>query len=319
MVSNSDYLFLNDIQLREELKDFVISDDIIYQLCASLSSGKNIILEGVPGTGKTKLAISLAKVAEENKFSDGYILTTATSDWSTFDTIGGLIPNESGKLRFHPGKFLEAIASNKWIIIDEINRADIDKAFGQLFTILSGQDVELPYKYGSKSIKIKIWDEKFSKFDEETTTYYIGLNWRIIGTMNIDDKDNLFDLSYAFMRRFMFIDIECPPTNGYQNLIEIWGNGLQEQYLDKLISLLEILSFKKIGPAIFKDMIEYIKFKEEINGNNYDMTLSEVVSSYLLPQLEGCNPNDIIKIRDLFKKLELFNYIEIEFDKLFNI
>lgn len=313
MVSNSDYLFLDDIQLREELNDFVISEDIIYQLCASLSSGKNIILEGVPGTGKTRLAISLAKVAEENKFSEGYILTTATSDWSTFDTIGGLIPNESGKLIFHPGKFLEAIASNKWIIVDEINRADIDKAFGQLFTILSGQDVELPYKYDGKSIKIKIWDEKFSKFDDETATYYIGSNWRIIGTMNIDDKDNLFDLSYAFMRRFMFIEIECPGINGYSKLIKNWCDELDDYYFSKFIDLLEMLSYKKIGPAIFKDMIEYIKFKEEIANNEMELTFSESISSYLLPQLEGLDKKNSVYINDLLKKLEVISAIEMDF------
>ena len=48
-------------------------------------------------------------------------------------------------MRFQEGKFLEAVRENKWLVIDEINRPDIDKAFGQLFSVLSGQRVEMPF------------------------------------------------------------------------------------------------------------------------------------------------------------------------------
>ena len=302
--------------MESKLKSFAIAESTVSQLCASLNAGKNIILDGTPGTGKTELAIKFATAASDYNFIDGYILTTATSDWSTFDTIGGLMPNEKGELLFYPGKFLDAIAENKWLIIDEINRADIDKAFGQLFTVLSKQDVELPYKENDKPIKIKLWDENYSKHDEEKATYYIGNNWRIIGTMNVDDKDSLFDLSFAFMRRFMFIEVDLPEETEYKRLIRMWSNDLSEEYYSKLMRVYDVIKFRKLGPAIFKDMTEYIKFRDEISNDSTDLILAEAINSYIVPQFEGLNRNKVDQIRKLMEDIGLSSYLDEELEAL---
>ena len=47
---------------------------------------------------------------------------------------------------FRPGLFVEAIETGRWLVIDELNRSNFDRAFGQLFTVLSGSAVVLPYK-----------------------------------------------------------------------------------------------------------------------------------------------------------------------------
>lgn len=309
-------LNINPPLLESKLQSFAIAETTVNQLCASLNAGKNIILDGTPGTGKTELAIKFATAASDNNFIDGYILTTATSDWSTFDTIGGLMPNEKGELFFYPGKFLDAIAENKWLIIDEINRADIDKAFGQLFTVLSKQDVELPYKENGKPIKIKLWDENYSKHDKEKSTYYIGNNWRIIGTMNVDDKDSLFDLSYAFMRRFMFIEVDLPEETQYKRLIKMWSNDLSEEYTNNLLRVYDVIKFRKLGPAIFKDMTEYIKFRDEISDDSTDLILAEAISSYIVPQFEGLNRNKVEQIRKLMGDIGLSQYLDEELKEL---
>ena len=302
--------------LESKLQDFAINENTINQLCASLNAGKHIIVDGTPGTGKTDLAIKFSTVASENNFIDGYILTTATSDWSTFDTIGGLMPDSGGSLNFHQGKFLEAIAENKWLIIDEINRADIDKAFGQLFTVLSGQNVELPYKINEKSIKIKIWDENYCKFDSEKATYFIGQNWRIIGTMNVDDKDSLFDLSYAFMRRFMFIEVDLPQKDEYIKLISKWANDLDDYYSRMLINLYDLVNFRKLGPAIFKDMVDYIEFRNKLGSGDNELILAEAISSYIIPQLEGLNKTRLSEIKEFFDSIGLLDYLKDELEEL---
>ena len=297
---------LSERILKKEFEDFCYSPKTINQLCAALNAGKHVILDGTPGTGKTDIAIRLSKVAEQHYFTNGFVLTTATSDWSTFDTIGGLMPGEGMKLYFHPGKFLEAIAENKWLIIDEINRADIDKAFGQLFTVLSKQDVELQYKENGKPIKIVQWDKNFCEHDENNAIYRIGKNWRIIGTMNVDDKDSLYDLSYAFMRRFMFIEVDLPEEDQYINLINDWAEILPEGYKEKIIDLYAIIKFRPLGPAIFKDIIEYISYRDELRdeGENENDILAEAVSSYIIPQLEGLNQKNIEGIKEILKILE---------------
>ena len=314
-------LYDNKLQpnkLSNHLNNFEIDEDILKQLSASLNAGQNIILNGVPGTGKTHLA---TKFAEEAMGEDGFILTTATSDWTTFDTIGGLMPNNDGELVFREGKFLQAIKENKWLIIDEINRADIDKAFGQLFTILSGHDVELPYE-DDEGNPIKIVMNKNLHINQCIDgTYYIGKDWRIIGTMNSYDKNTLFDLSYAFMRRFMFVEIEVPNSFDFASEFKnenYADDKIDNNYYKKLEKLFEINTSseikakyeinRKLGPAIFLDMFSYIDSRSKLLGNsfNYDSEiLADAINAYVVPQFEGLGKK--IKNVKKFFESEVFN------------
>ena len=135
-------------------------------------------------------------------------MVTASSNWSTYETIGGYRPDKEGYLYFSEGIFLESVKSrdtnhpdNKWVIIDEINRADIDKAFGSLFSVLTGDEVALPFQSEEgKPIKI-IPQKELTAVHPNLHSYIIPNDWRIIATNTID-KSSLYEMSYAFMRRF---------------------------------------------------------------------------------------------------------------------
>jgi 5-methylcytosine-specific restriction enzyme MrcB-like protein/EVE domain-containing protein/dynein-related subfamily AAA family protein len=83
-----------------------LDDEIYASVFAALESGKHVILTGPPGTAKTTLAEAVAEAAARARLSNGYVLTTATADWTTYETIGGLKPTQDNRLTFAPGSLL---------------------------------------------------------------------------------------------------------------------------------------------------------------------------------------------------------------------
>ncbi|MCD8486223.1 MAG: AAA family ATPase [Desertifilum sp.] len=302
----------------EEIKGQVLIDDTpIYQILTIINTNRNLILTGPPGTGKTTVAIQLSEQAVQQNFISGYKLTTATSDWTTFDTIGGYMPSQDKELVFVPGIILRAISENQWIIIDEINRADIDKALGQLLTVLSGHEVELPfYNEQGKIISIKRSEDLHSYYDSQSSTYFIGENWRIIGTMNTFDKNSLFSLSYALMRRFGFIYINNPSRENLYSIIEarVKDNHLNQETSEKVKRLIDYCP-RQPGAAILIDILNYINERKESSA------FFESIVAYILPQLDGLSEEDLTEFwnkikEDLAENAELFRNYMIE---LFNV
>lgn len=283
-----------------EEKGLKLSEELFSQVLAALSSGKHIILTGPPGTAKTTFAQAIAETASTAGHSNGYQLTTATADWTTFETIGGLRPTQDGELEFSPGHFLAAIEDQQWLLIDELNRSNFDRAFGQLFTVLSGQPVTLPYARGDGSSgQIVLVPEGAEAPASNGDPVEIPQAWRIVATMNVFDKTLLFEMSFALMRRFAFIEVPSPEGEVFEALIEEASSGSEKaaELASKLLGLREL---KDLGPAVYMDIARYLNSRESIEAAEDGQLLFEAFYSYLLPQFEGV---DAMEGEQLFKKM----------------
>ena len=180
--------------VKELLSDETNQQDLYRNSLAHLVAGKNLLLYGPPGTGKTRAADLLTEA-----LCIDTDLVTANAEWSNHRVVGGYEPDEDG-WEPTPGFFTETAISCQstlrrdarpsWLIIDELNRANLDEAFGEVFTLLDMDYREdVPIDYGGSEVTLP-------------------LSFRIIGTMNTYDQAQLFSLGYAFRRRFAFVEVD---------------------------------------------------------------------------------------------------------------
>lgn len=207
------------------LKEELIMKRIEDNLNNALNDGvKAIIINGAPGTGKTYWA---KKCAEKYVDSKGKVKTVQFhSSYDYTDFIEGLKPvqlTENGAPTFVRmdgafKSFCREAAKNvgeKYIfIIDEINRADLSRVFGELMYSLEyrGEKVETQYanlitygvqdREGGKTLYTPIEDDIFDK------GFYVPENVIIIGTMNDIDR-GIETIDFALRRRFLWIEASC--------------------------------------------------------------------------------------------------------------
>ena len=248
-------------------------------------------MQGAPGVGKTFSAKRLAYsiIGEEN---EGRIcMVQFHQSYSYEDFIMGYRPNEEGGFELQSGVFYNfCIRCNEnpnkpyFFIIDEINRGNLSKIFGELMMLIEtdkrGEKHKINIVYGNKS-------------------FYIPENLHIIGMMNTADR-SLAMIDYALRRRFSFYTMTPAFENADRNGFDEYTKDIECELYHKAVKAVKDLNAviradKTLGKGF---EIGHSYFIPEDKSKVDDDWVRNVVEYEIFPLIEEYWFDDETKIRD---------------------
>ena len=284
--SSDDQTYAKVLQSKEQtytkndfLKEVFMTESEYDKLRSLVLRKKNIILQGAPGVGKTFSAKRLAYsiIGEENE--NRICMVQFHQNYSYEDFIMGYRPNDSGGFELQSGVFFNFCEKCKenpdmpyFFIIDEINRGNLSKIFGELMMLIEtdkrGEKHKLNLVYGG-------------------APFYIPENLHIIGMMNTADR-SLAMIDYALRRRFSFYTMQPAFENAVQN-----GFGEYTQDISCELYHTVIAKIKELNNTIRKDNtlgkgfeIGHSYFAPENKSDINDEWVRGVVEYEIIPLIE---------------------------------
>lgn len=264
------------------LNEVFVSDQEYDTLKNLLMYKQNIILQGAPGVGKTFMAKRLAYSIIGSKQNNFVECIQFHQSYSYEDFIMGYKPTNNG-FELKTGVFYnfckkaEKDPEHKYFfIIDEINRGNLSKIFGELLMLIEKDKRGTEY-----AIKLAYTDEKF----------YVPENLYIIGMMNTADR-SLAIMDYALRRRFSFYNVEPSfNTTGFVNHIKENGisENLSKQIIEKFTGLNNYIADEGIsnlgkgfcvGHSYFCNKLNEGQSEKEWYNSILHFEISELLNEY---------------------------------------
>ncbi|GHQ40796.1 hypothetical protein VN1222_10890 [Helicobacter pylori] len=219
LISNRHLLVFSENETKS-LSDNKIDESV------RIDGGKNIILYGVPGSGKSY-------TLQRDYCNDNSVVEKIVfhPDYSYSDFVGQIMPSvdDSGivSYKFNPGPFTNILKKayhnpqiKHVLVIDEINRGNAPAIFGEIFQLLDRlKHDKNGFKKGSSEYAINNMDIANIVHSDKNASIRIPSNLWIIATMNTSDQ-NVFTLDTAFQRRFSMQLIE----NSFENVDDDFKN-----------------------------------------------------------------------------------------------
>lgn len=258
------------------LKEVFISEEKYDDMVALLERKKNIILTGAPGVGKTFMAKRLAYSLIGTQNKERVELIQFHQSYSYEEFIEGYRPIADGGFKLEEGLFrrfckkASADSSNSYyLIIDEINRGNLSKIFGELLMLIEGD------KRGDKLTLA------YSK-----TPFSVPKNLFIIGLMNTADR-SLAIIDYALRRRFSFINIE--PAYSSQKFKDKFVEIYDELYEDVLQLISDLNEDIKLDPSLGEGFMvghSYFCVSKEDGTKSTKEDIKQVLNYEIKPLIE---------------------------------
>lgn len=277
-------------------KPFISETDFLNTV-SLLKRKKNIILQGPPGVGKTFIARKLAyEIMQEVKDANIEMVQFHQS-YSYEDFIQGLRPTQKGGFDLRDGIFYSfcqrALAHPErpfFFIIDEINRGNLSKIFGELMMLIEADKREEKFAL------------KLTYAEDEEDRFYVPDNLYIIGTMNTADR-SLAIVDYALRRRFAFVSLQPDYGSNFRSFLA--DKGLSEGIIEHICT-----SISKLNNKIKEDVnlgegfqIGHSYFCTYTNDGNENQWWTDILNYELKPLLEEIWFDDLSKVSDTVKQL----------------
>lgn len=246
----------------------------------AIASSRAVLLVGPPGTGKTDMLERIVEEFDQDPAKFGLRTAEVQALWVTPEeewTFDRLVLGETvveGKLTSVEGEVLRSISSNKWLVLDETNRADMDRVLGGVLTWLSGKRVNVgvwrePSSHSSIPVFLDWTDSadctvNTTDSPEISRVYLGGTDWRLLGTYNAVDAQRVFRMGQALSRRFKHVPIPPASTEDFRTIIR--GHIADERLLsvltDRITSLYDahlLVADAQLGPGLFIDIPAYVE------------------------------------------------------------